>query len=70
MLAWCARISTMHALVGTNLEGANLEGERRSMAFTWAWCRAQLAGANLRDASLPESIWEFGAATEFRQALA
>jgi len=53
-------------LVGTNLEGANLEGA--SLDGAMGLVPRQLAGANLRDASLPEPIWEFDAAAEFRRA--
>ena len=53
-------------LVGTNLEGANLEGA--SLDGAMGLVPRQLAGANLRDASLPEPIWEFDAASEFRRA--
>jgi uncharacterized protein YjbI with pentapeptide repeats len=53
-------------LVGTNLEGANLEGA--SLDGAMGLVPRQLAGANLRDASLPEPIWEFDASTEFRRA--
>jgi uncharacterized protein YjbI with pentapeptide repeats len=53
-------------LVGTNLEGANLEGA--SLDGAMGLVPRQLAGANLRDATLPEPIWEFDAATEFRRA--
>ena len=53
-------------LVGANLEGANLEGA--SLDGAMGLVPRQLAGANLRDASLPEPIWEFDASTEFRRA--
>jgi uncharacterized protein YjbI with pentapeptide repeats len=53
-------------LVGANLEGANLEGARLDTAM--GLVPRQVAGANLRDASLPLQITEFPAMAEFTRA--
>ncbi|HUJ33155.1 MAG TPA: pentapeptide repeat-containing protein [Candidatus Acidoferrum sp.] len=53
-------------LVGANLEGANLEGA--SLDTAMGLVPRQLAGANLRDASLPEQIAHFEARPEFERA--
>ncbi len=53
-------------LVGANLEGANLEGA--SLESAMGLVPRQLAGANLREASLPEQIAKFGALAEFSRA--
>lgn len=53
-------------LVGANLEAANLEGA--SLHTAMGLVNRQLAGANLRDASLPEQILEFPALEEFAAA--
>ena len=50
-------------LVGTNLEGANLEGA--SLENAMGLVPRQLAGSNLRAASLPAGILEFPALAEF-----
>ena len=53
-------------LVGANLEGANLEGA--SLESAMGLVPRQLAGANLRDASVPEQITQFDALAEFSRA--
>jgi len=53
-------------LVGANLEAANLEGA--SLGTAMGLVNRQLAGANLRDASLPAQILEFPAREEFEGA--
>jgi uncharacterized protein YjbI with pentapeptide repeats len=53
-------------LVGANLEGANLEGADLETAM--GLVPRQLAGANLRAASLPQQIQEFPALEEFARA--
>lgn len=53
-------------LVGANLEGANLEGADLESAM--GLVPRQLAGANLRAASLPQQIQEFPALEEFARA--
>jgi uncharacterized protein YjbI with pentapeptide repeats len=53
-------------LVGANLEGANLEGA--SMETAMGLVPRQLAGATLRDASLPAQILNFDALGEFERA--
>src|SRR5580704_5997878 len=53
-------------LVGANLEGANLEGA--SLESAMGLVARQLAGTNLRDASLPAQIWDFDALVEFSKA--
>jgi uncharacterized protein YjbI with pentapeptide repeats len=53
-------------LVGANLEGANLEGA--SLESAMGLVPRQLAGTNLRDASLPAQIAEFGALADFVKA--
>ena len=53
-------------LVGANLEGANLEGA--SLESAMGIVPRQLAGANLRDASLPAQIMQFDALAEFSRA--
>lgn len=53
-------------LVGTNLEGANLEGA--SLEDAMGLVPRQLAGSNLRAASLPSGIAEFPALAEFTRA--
>jgi uncharacterized protein YjbI with pentapeptide repeats len=53
-------------LVGANLEGANLEGA--SLESAMGLVPRQLAGTNLRDASLPAPIAQFDALAEFSQA--
>lgn len=53
-------------LVGTNLEGANLEGA--SLENAMGLVPRQLAGSNLRAASLPAGIVEFPALAEFTRA--
>ncbi|HTS10681.1 MAG TPA: pentapeptide repeat-containing protein [Candidatus Limnocylindrales bacterium] len=53
-------------LVGANLEGANLEGA--SLDTAMGLVPRQLAGANLRDASLPEQVAHFEARPEFERA--
>jgi uncharacterized protein YjbI with pentapeptide repeats len=50
-------------LVGANLEGANLEGA--SLDSAMGLLPRQLAGANLRAASIPAQIQEFPAMAEF-----
>lgn len=50
-------------LVGANLEAADLEGA--SLGTAMGLVNRQLAGANLRDASLPAQILEFPARVEF-----
>jgi uncharacterized protein YjbI with pentapeptide repeats len=52
-------------LVGVNLEGANLEGA--SLDSAMGLLPRQLAGANLHEASLPGSILEFNALSEFQR---
>jgi len=53
-------------LVGANLEGANLEGADLESAM--GLVPRQLAGANLRAASLPQQIQEFPALEDFTRA--
>ena len=53
-------------LVGANLEGANLEGA--SLESAMGLVPRQLAGTNLREASLPAQIAEFGALADFGKA--
>src|SRR3984957_11709655 len=53
-------------LVGANLEGANLEGA--SLESAMGLVARQLAGTNLRDASLPAQISHFDALAEFSKA--
>jgi uncharacterized protein YjbI with pentapeptide repeats len=53
-------------LVGANLEGANLEGA--SLESAMGLVPRQLAGTNLREASLPEQIAKFDALAEFSRA--
>lgn len=53
-------------LVGANLEGANLEGADLESAM--GLVPRQLAGANLRAASLPQQIQEFPALENFTRA--
>ncbi len=53
-------------LVGANLEGANLEGA--SLETALGIVPRQLAGANLREASLPAQIAQFPAIALFRDA--
>ena len=53
-------------LVGANLEGANLEGA--SLETALGIVPRQLAGANLREASLPAQIAQFPAIAVFRDA--
>jgi uncharacterized protein YjbI with pentapeptide repeats len=53
-------------LVGANLEGANLEGA--SLETAMGLVPRQIAGANLRDASLPASFLEFAAVARFERA--
>jgi len=53
-------------LVGANLEGANLEGATLDTAM--GLVPRQVAGANLRDASLPPQMTEFSALVEFTRA--
>ncbi|HKQ88227.1 MAG TPA: pentapeptide repeat-containing protein [Candidatus Acidoferrales bacterium] len=53
-------------LVGANLEGANLEGA--SLETALGIVSRQLAGANLREASLPVQIAQFPAIAVFRDA--
>jgi uncharacterized protein YjbI with pentapeptide repeats len=53
-------------LVGANLEGANLEGA--SMDSAMGLVPRQLAGATLRDASLPAQILSFEGLAEFERA--
>jgi uncharacterized protein YjbI with pentapeptide repeats len=53
-------------LVGANLEGANLEGANLRSAM--GLVPRQLAGANLRDASVPAQIAEFSAKASFSRA--
>ncbi|MGH9575737.1 MAG: pentapeptide repeat-containing protein [Candidatus Acidiferrales bacterium] len=53
-------------LVGANLEGANLEGA--SLETALGIVPRQLAGANLREASLPAQIAQFPAIAIFRDA--
>lgn len=53
-------------LVGANLEGANLEGADLESAM--GLVPRQLAGANLRAASLPQQIQEFPALKDFARA--
>jgi len=52
-------------LVGANLEGANLEGA--SMETALGLVPRQLAGANLREATLPAQIAQFPAEENFRE---
>ena len=51
------------SLVGANLEGANLEGA--ALASAMGLVPRQLAGANLRDATLPPQILEFPGLADF-----
>jgi uncharacterized protein YjbI with pentapeptide repeats len=53
-------------LVGANLEGANLEGA--SLDSAMGLVPRQLAGTNLREASVPEQIAQFDALAEFKSA--
>lgn len=53
-------------LVGANLEGANLEGA--SLESAMGLVPRQLAGTNLRDASLPAQVMQFDALAEFSRA--
>jgi uncharacterized protein YjbI with pentapeptide repeats len=53
-------------LVGANLEGANLEGADLESAM--GLVPRQLAGANLRAASLPQQIREFSALEDYARA--
>ncbi|MGH9684447.1 MAG: pentapeptide repeat-containing protein [Candidatus Acidiferrales bacterium] len=53
-------------LVGANLEGANLEGA--SLAGAMGLVPRQLAGANLRDATIPEPLLKFEAFEAFTAA--
>lgn len=53
-------------LVGANLEGANLEGA--SLDSAMGLVPRQLAGTNLREASVPEQIAQFDALGEFKRA--
>jgi uncharacterized protein YjbI with pentapeptide repeats len=53
-------------LVGANLEGANMEGA--ALATAMGLVPRQLAGANLRDATLPAQILEFPALADFARA--
>ena len=53
-------------LVGANLEGANLEGA--SLESAMGLVARQLAGTNLRDASLPAQISHFDALAAFSKA--
>lgn len=53
-------------LVGANLEGANMEGA--SLETSMGLVPRQLAGANLREVSLPAQLLEFPAQTEFQDA--
>jgi hypothetical protein len=53
-------------LVGANLEGANLEGA--SLESAMGLVPRQLAGTNLRDASLPAQMMQFDALAEFSRA--
>jgi uncharacterized protein YjbI with pentapeptide repeats len=53
-------------LVGANLEGANLEGA--SLESAMGLVPRQLAGANLRDASVPAQIMQFDALADFSRA--
>src|SRR3984885_8275836 len=53
-------------LVGANLEGANLEGA--SLESAMGLVPRQLAGTNLREASLPTQIAEFGALADSAKA--
>jgi uncharacterized protein YjbI with pentapeptide repeats len=52
-------------LVGANLEGANLEGATLDSAM--GLVASQIAGANLREASLPEHTSEFPARLAFQR---
>jgi uncharacterized protein YjbI with pentapeptide repeats len=52
-------------LVGVNLEGANLEGA--SLESAMGLLPRQLAGANLHEASLPNTISEFNALADFQR---
>ena len=52
-------------LVGVNLEGANLEGAALESAM--GLLPRQLAGANLHEASLPDTILEFNALADFQR---
>jgi uncharacterized protein YjbI with pentapeptide repeats len=62
-----ARTSLEEAcLVGANLEGANMEGAALGTAM--GLVPRQLAGANLRDATLPPQILEFPALADFARA--
>ncbi len=53
-------------LVGANLEGANLEGA--SLDSAMGLVPRQLAGTNLREASVPEQIAQFDALAEYARA--
>ena len=53
-------------LVGANLEGANMEGAE--LASAMGLVPRQLAGANLRDATLPAQILEFPGLADFARA--
>ena len=53
-------------LVGANLEGANMEGA--ALASAMGLVPRQLAGANLRDATLPPQILEFPGLASFARA--
>jgi uncharacterized protein YjbI with pentapeptide repeats len=62
-----ARASLEEAcLVGANLEGANMEGA--ALASAMGLVPRQIAGANLRDATLPPQILEFPALADFARA--
>src|SRR6202040_4321892 len=62
-----ARASLEEAcLVGANLEGANMEGA--ALATAMGLVPRQIAGANLRDATLPPQILEFPALADFARA--
>ena len=62
-----ARASLEEAcLVGANLEGANMEGA--ALATAMGLVPRQLAGANLRDATLPPQILEFTGLADFARA--
>jgi len=53
-------------LVGANLEGANMEGA--ALASAMGLVPRQIAGANLRDATLPPQILEFPGLADFARA--
>ncbi len=53
-------------LVGANLEGANMEGA--ALATAMGLVPRQLAGANLRDATLPPQVLEFPGLADFARA--